>query len=85
MMPGLLGSLTFTAPWILVGLAVLPIIWWLLRLTPPRPEFGHLSADLAPSWAQGARKNADTKPMVAYGPSYAGRRRGDRRIGRSFH
>ena len=46
---------------------------------------GHLSADLAPSWAQGARKNADTKPMVAYGPSYAGRRRGDRRIGRSFH
>ncbi len=38
MMPGLLGSLTFTAPWILVGLAVLPVIWWLLRLTPPRPE-----------------------------------------------
>ncbi|MGA9549485.1 MAG: BatA domain-containing protein, partial [Rhodomicrobium sp.] len=38
MMPGLLSSLTFTAPWMLMGLAVLPVIWWLLRLTPPRPE-----------------------------------------------
>lgn len=31
-------SLTFTAPWILGALALLPVIWWLLRLTPPRPR-----------------------------------------------
>ncbi len=39
MMPGLLTSLSFTSPWMLAGLAALPVIWWLLRLTPPRPEF----------------------------------------------
>ena len=38
MMSGLLGSLSFAAPWMLAGLAALPVIWWLLRLTPPRPE-----------------------------------------------
>ncbi len=38
MTPGLLGTLSFAAPWMLTGLAVLPIIWWLLRLTPPRPD-----------------------------------------------
>ncbi|MFN3133290.1 DUF4159 domain-containing protein [Roseibium sp.] len=30
--------LTFTAPWVLTALALLPVIWWLLRLTPPRPQ-----------------------------------------------
>ncbi|MEM9331167.1 MAG: DUF4159 domain-containing protein [Pseudomonadota bacterium] len=30
--------LAFTSPWILLGLISLPIIWWLLRLTPPRPQ-----------------------------------------------
>ncbi|MBI4724051.1 MAG: DUF4159 domain-containing protein [Rhodomicrobium sp.] len=37
-MMGLLGALQFTSPWMLAGLAALPLIWWLLRLTPPRPE-----------------------------------------------
>ena len=32
------GLLTFGAPLALAGLALLPIIWWLLRVTPPRPE-----------------------------------------------
>ncbi len=31
-------SLAFASPWILLGLVTLPIIWWLLRLTPPRPQ-----------------------------------------------
>ena len=31
-------SIVFGAPAILFGLAALPIIWWLLRLTPPRPQ-----------------------------------------------
>ncbi|MTH98419.1 DUF4159 domain-containing protein [Roseibium sp. RKSG952] len=30
--------LAFAAPWALLGLAVLPVIWWLLRLTPPKPK-----------------------------------------------
>ncbi|MEO9776128.1 DUF4159 domain-containing protein [Roseibium sp.] len=30
--------LTFITPWILAALALLPVIWWLLRLTPPRPQ-----------------------------------------------
>src|SRR5437764_4914688 len=32
-----LSSLTFGAPWILAALAALPVIWWLLRVTPPAP------------------------------------------------
>jgi hypothetical protein len=30
-----LGSLAFASPWLLGALAALPIIWWLLRVTPP--------------------------------------------------
>jgi Domain of unknown function (DUF4159)/Aerotolerance regulator N-terminal len=33
-----LGSLAFASPWILVVLAALPVIWWLLRVTPPAPR-----------------------------------------------
>src|SRR6266446_5403879 len=33
-----LGSLTVASPWLLVALAALPIIWWLLRVTPPAPR-----------------------------------------------
>lgn len=32
------GLLTFASPLVLAGFALLPIIWWLLRVTPPRPE-----------------------------------------------
>ncbi len=37
MEPLTLGSLTFLAPLSLLGLLVLPLIWWLLRITPPKP------------------------------------------------
>lgn len=30
-------AFTFGLPFILLGLIVLPVIWWLLRVTPPRP------------------------------------------------
>ncbi|VVT10676.1 DUF4159 domain-containing protein [Rhizobium sp. EC-SD404] len=30
--------LAFSAPLVLFGLLALPVIWWLLRLTPPRPQ-----------------------------------------------
>src|SRR5271170_5738500 len=33
-----LPGLTFGAPWILAGLAILPVIYWLLRVTPPAPQ-----------------------------------------------
>ena len=32
-----IGSLGFTAPWLLLGLLVLPILWILLRAVPPAP------------------------------------------------
>ncbi|MEQ8964179.1 MAG: BatA domain-containing protein, partial [Azospirillaceae bacterium] len=35
---GALGALAFGAPWILAALAALPVIWWLLRVTPPAPR-----------------------------------------------
>jgi hypothetical protein len=31
------GALAFLNPWLLAGLAALPLIWWLLRTVPPRP------------------------------------------------
>ncbi|WP_395686376.1 DUF4159 domain-containing protein [Aestuariivirga sp.] len=33
----LLGTISFTTPLALAGLLALPVIWWLLRFTPPRP------------------------------------------------
>ncbi len=33
-----LGILAFAAPWVLLALAALPILWWLLRVTPPAPK-----------------------------------------------
>jgi len=31
-------SLTFLFPWILSALAAVPVLWWMLRLLPPRPR-----------------------------------------------
>ncbi len=33
-----LGALAFLNPWLLAGLATLPVIYWLLRTVPPRPK-----------------------------------------------
>ena len=32
-----LGPIGFTAPWLLLGLLALPVLWWLLRAVPPAP------------------------------------------------
>ncbi|MFA9473124.1 MAG: BatA domain-containing protein, partial [Filomicrobium sp.] len=32
------GALAFLSPWLLAGLAALPLIYWLLRTTPPMPQ-----------------------------------------------
>ena len=34
-----LGSLVFATPWLLAALLTLPLIWWLLRVTPPAPRY----------------------------------------------
>ena len=34
----ILGALSFTTPLALGALILLPVIWWLLRFTPPKPE-----------------------------------------------
>src|SRR5499427_9827654 len=34
----MLGGLTFLSPWLLLALLGLPLLWWLLRLTPPAPR-----------------------------------------------
>ncbi len=33
-----LGPIAFLSPWLLAGLLALPVIWWLLRAIPPRPQ-----------------------------------------------
>ncbi|MFO1119652.1 MAG: DUF4159 domain-containing protein [Rhodospirillales bacterium] len=33
-----LGALSFAAPWALAALALLPALWWLLRVMPPSPR-----------------------------------------------
>jgi hypothetical protein len=33
-----LGALSFSTPWLLAGLLALPVLWWLLRITPPPPR-----------------------------------------------
>ncbi len=35
---GLFSALSFGAPWILAALAALPVLWWLLKVTPPQPR-----------------------------------------------
>ena len=53
--------LSFAEPLLLLGLLSLPLLWWLLRVMPPRPrrvEFvepegaGMITAGRAESWAQ---------------------------------
>ncbi|KAA5605226.1 DUF4159 domain-containing protein [Roseospira marina] len=33
-----LGPLALTAPWVLLAAAALPLLWWLMRATPPAPR-----------------------------------------------
>src|SRR6185437_8991021 len=34
----MLGLFAFVSPWLLIGLAALPVLWFLLRVTPPSPR-----------------------------------------------
>jgi hypothetical protein len=33
-----LGGITFLTPWLLAALAAVPVLWWILRVMPPRPR-----------------------------------------------
>ncbi len=33
-----LGPFAFATPWMLLALVALPLLWWLLRVTPPAPR-----------------------------------------------
>ncbi len=33
-----IGALSFTTPWLLAGFVILPVLWWLLRVSPPAPR-----------------------------------------------
>ena len=33
-----MGALSFFTPWAFAGFVVLPVVWWIVRLTPPRPR-----------------------------------------------
>jgi len=33
-----MSALVFLTPWVLIGLLALPLLWWLLRATPPSPK-----------------------------------------------
>lgn len=43
-MSALFSGFTFLNPWLLAGLAILPVIWWIIRLTPPSPKTVSFSA-----------------------------------------
>ena len=62
---GMIGALGFLSPWLLVALAALPLIWLILRLTPPRPRQVEFPADAAPDRARGPRAHAGADAVVA--------------------
>ena len=53
--------LSFGFPAILWGLLALPVIWWLLRLTPPQAADGGLSAAADPGARAEARRRRRTR------------------------
>ena len=60
-----LGSLAFASPWLLAALAALPVIWWLLRVTPPAPRRIAFPAIRAAARAAAARGDAGADAALA--------------------
>jgi hypothetical protein len=57
-----LGSLAFTVPWILTALLGLPVLWWLLRVTPPAPRTQRFPAIRLLYRLQSREETPDTAP-----------------------
>ncbi|MEM1345925.1 MAG: DUF4159 domain-containing protein [Pseudomonadota bacterium] len=56
------GSLAFLNPWLLAGLAALPILWWLLRAIPPAPKRQAFAAVRLLLGLQDDERQADKTP-----------------------
>ena len=78
-----LGSLAFAAPWLLSAAVALPIIWWLLRVTPPAPRRVRVPGDPAAARADPARGDAGAHAAVADRPAHDPRGAGHPRAGAS--
>ena len=52
------ARLAFAAPWLLARAHALPILWWLLRVTPPAPEADRLPADPPAARAEAEGRDA---------------------------
>jgi hypothetical protein len=75
-----LGSLAFAAPWLLVALAALPVLWWLLRVTPPTPRRVAFRRCASCTTCR-VRGNALAHALVAAAAPHPGRGFGDPRPG----
>ncbi len=72
-MTGFLSALSFATPLALAALLLLPVIWWLLRFTPPKPDTVRFPRSAA-SRPRQPRGTARQDAMVADAAA-AGRRR----------
>ncbi len=59
----LFGPLAFAVPWALAALAVLPLLWWLLRAVPPRPSRVSFPAIRFLFGLETRRRAAETTPL----------------------
>ena len=80
---GMIGSLGFLSPWILVALAALPLIWLILRLTPPRPRQVEFPPTRILLGLRGPRAHAGAHALVADAAPPAPRRARHRRARRA--
>ena len=56
------GAFTFLSPWILSALVAVPLLWWLLRVMPPRPKTVSFGAFFILKGLQSTIKTAATTP-----------------------
>jgi hypothetical protein len=73
----------FGAPAILFGLLALPVIWWLLRLTPPRPQAEPFAPLAILARVLKPEETPCAQPLVADRPAFADCRAGDPGSGRT--
>lgn len=58
-----LESLVFATPWILTALLALPVLWWLLRITPPSPQLMRFPAVRLLFGLQSKEETPDASPL----------------------
>ena len=75
------ATMIFAAPWVLLALAGLPLLWWLLRVTPPAPRSETFPAIRLLLGLHATEETPGAHAVVAAGPAPAGRGAGDRRAG----